>query len=136
MTIGEAVRAQLLASAGVAAAAPDRVYPDTLPQDAVLPAIVYTAISCAVWSQLNGPTGMERARIQVDAIATTRLAADTLGRACQAQLQAAGRGDWSGVTVRSVEIPAGLHGSASEPGDGSDEWGYVATFDALIVYDV
>lgn len=67
----EAIRARILEGPGNATALLKRIYPQIAPQGAVLPYVVYTRISGAPVHHIRGPTGLARARIQVDTFAAT-----------------------------------------------------------------
>lgn len=71
MSLSEDVFAAL--SGGTPAA---RVYPEVLPQMAVLPALTFTLIAGDDDFHLGGKSGLDMRLIQVDAWATTRLGAD------------------------------------------------------------
>jgi hypothetical protein len=65
-----------------------RVYPDVMPQRAVLPALVYTLIAGVDDFHLGGLSGLKVRLIQVDAWATTRISADRLiAEASQAMVE-------------------------------------------------
>lgn len=55
-----------------------RVYPDVMPQLAVLPALVYTLVAGQDDFHLEGLSGLQIRLVQVDAWAGTRLSADSL----------------------------------------------------------
>lgn len=77
-TAGERVWVALLADASVAAVVSTRVYPLELPQDATLPAIVYSDLGGPRAHSLAGDSGIGRARVQVDMYAATLDAANAL----------------------------------------------------------
>lgn len=48
-----------------------RLYPDKLPQDPSLPALVYNNVGGSPVNQYNGPAALESTRFQIDAFAQT-----------------------------------------------------------------
>ena len=81
MTLGKYLRLVLVNDAGVAALAADRVYTEVLPQSPVVPAVVFTEVASDEDVALDGPTGTRSRRLQIDAWATTRAEATSLGLA-------------------------------------------------------
>ena len=75
MNIEQALRTELVNAATTAAG---RVYPQKLPQDAVLPAITYAKISAPRGYDHDGPDGLVDARFQVSCWATTYLVVKAL----------------------------------------------------------
>lgn len=66
MLIEEAIRAHLIADAGVAAIAAGRIYPEALPQEPVYPAIVYHRVGTGRSIHMGGADGLADARFQFD----------------------------------------------------------------------
>ena len=133
--IGAATRAKLLATTGVSTLLGTRVYPDRLPQGATLPAAVYHLISLREEVDLAGLTGVGHARVQVDAWAETRLAANALALAIRDALAASGgRGTWGTVYVSGC-VPTSERYDTQEQDDGSDEVGYITQRDFLISFN-
>lgn len=101
--IEDALRAVLLADAGVAALVTARVWPAKLPQTAVLPAVVYQRVSTTGDVALETPVGPIRSRVQLSAWATTFGQARQLGEAVVHALNG-----WSGTaggkTVQLVRL--------------------------------
>jgi len=128
------LRTYLLANAGVAALIGTRMYPDQLPQGATLPAVVYYRISGTYAESLGGVKAAGTCRVQLDAYAATRLAADAVGEAIVAALKLLSVGQQSigsGTLVCDVEIQ-GPRSDRQPPADGSDEWQYICSVDALL----
>lgn len=124
----------LLANAGVAALIGTRIEPDKLPQRATLPAVVYYRISGTHAESLSGIRSAGTCRVQLDAYAATRLAADAVGEAIVAALKLLSVGQQtigSGTAVCDVEIQ-GPRSDRQPPADGSDEWTYISSVDALL----
>ncbi len=86
MTFGTYLRRLLTGDAGVAALAAGRVYSEVLPQNGVVPAIVFNEVAGDSDVDLDGPTGIRSRRVQVDAWAKTRTEATALGLAVRAAL--------------------------------------------------
>jgi hypothetical protein len=84
--IERAVRAHLIATAGVQTLVADRVYSFRKPQGAATPYIVFQRISGERLHTLDGPTGRAHPRIQIDAYATTYPAARAIADAVRAAL--------------------------------------------------
>lgn len=75
------LRAWLLDDATISAAVGGtRIYPIKLPQGQMLASIVYSRISGQGDHHMEGPSGLNRARVQIDCWASTVDAADLLAR--------------------------------------------------------
>lgn len=109
MTVDQAVRARLLVVTPLTTLVSTRIYTVILPQNPTLPAVRVQRISQVEPMHLRGPVNLYRARVQVDAVATTKAGAD----AVDAAVQGDGLGDvatglkgWmgtiSGFVVRAV----------------------------------
>lgn len=85
------IYALLAADSPVSTLVSTRIYPLVLPQDVVLPAITYTRISGGQVSSLDGYSGLENPRIQVDAWAAS----------------------YSGVKDLAAKIVTAMNGSAT-----------------------
>lgn len=81
MTAVGVVRTRLLAISAVTAIVGQRVYALILPENATFPAIRVQRISQLEPMHFRGPVSMFSARVQVDAIAATKAAADALDAA-------------------------------------------------------
>lgn len=101
MTLGKYLRRVLVADAGVASLAADRVYTEVLPQSPAVPAVVFTEVSGDEDLALDGPTGARARRLQVDSWANTRAEATSLGLAVRSVL-AGHDGAAEGLVVESV----------------------------------
>lgn len=86
MTIEDGLVALLLADSGVSALVGTRIYPLKLPQDDGLPAIRFQRISGERVRTLDGPTGLVRPRIQIDAYGKTYAEAKAVAEAVEALL--------------------------------------------------
>lgn len=128
------LRTYLLAQSGVSTLIGTRMYPDALPEGATLPAVVYYRISGTHVESLGGIKAAGTCRVQLDAYAATRLAADAVGDALVAALRSLSVGQQSigaGTIVCDVEIQGPRH-DRQPPTDGSDEWEYICSVDALL----
>lgn len=103
MTVIEGLRAFLLANQAIATRVATRVYPLRLPQKATMPAIVLTRIDEIGEAHLRGPNALARARIQLDAWASTFDAAVALGDLCAQRLDGF-QGTWSDAGSPPSEI--------------------------------
>ena len=84
----EALIAHLLSDSGVSALVSNRVHPGSLPQGAVLPAIVMNRISGGPQYADEGETGLNEARVQFDCWADSYPQAKRVARAVTARLSA------------------------------------------------
>jgi hypothetical protein len=124
----------LLANAGVSALIDTRMYTDKLDQGETLPAVTAHVISRTHVQHLKGITAAGTIRIQLDVSAETRLAADAVADAIVAALKllaATPATIGAGTPVCDVEIQGPRHGQ-EPPADGSDEWTYVSSVDAIL----
>lgn len=78
--------ADLFAVLNGATAAADRVYPVEADQNAIAPFIVYQRISSDPVSSLNGNSGLDSVRVQIDCYAQTNEQAWTMARAVRTAL--------------------------------------------------
>lgn len=87
-TLGQTVRDLLIGDSAVAAIVVARVFPNTLPQNSVLPAIVYQGVSDVPENSLNGTvsTTVKSARVQFDCYARTYAEAKALEVAVESAL--------------------------------------------------
>ena len=92
MSAEVAIRARLLATAGVTTIASTRIWQLKLPQSPVFPAVRLQLVSEPLGYHLRGPDGAIRARVQVDAVTqevsggATYTQADSLADAIDAAL--------------------------------------------------
>lgn len=78
MTVDSAIRARLLSLSSVTAIVGTRVYDGQLPQKTTFPAVCVTRVSTVEAQHLRGPDAWSESRVQVDAFASTKAAADAL----------------------------------------------------------
>lgn len=137
--IGIALRSKLTGTTAVATILGTRIYPDKPPQAATLPFAIYYGVSGTDEPGLSGLLGRAEQRIQVDAYASTRPAANALALAIRDALTSSwGRGTWgpTGATVVvSGCVPEGGERYDTQGlGDGSDEDQYITSRDYLIYF--
>lgn len=89
MSPEESVNAALLAAVPVTAIVSTRIFPDEIPQEAAVPAIVYRRAGSALAYTLNDTPARAGATIRVSCWAATRLAAEQLADAARDALLAA-----------------------------------------------
>jgi hypothetical protein len=107
LTIEEALF-QLLASAPRLAAITDgRVYPDTLPQEATLPAVVFSVISDIPDTAHDGDSGHATAVVQADMWADSRMTCAAMKNAIRLDLNGTRHevGDWKLTAVLTNTVP-------------------------------
>lgn len=78
-----ALRTRLLEDATLRDLVGDGVYPDLVPQGATLPAVRYEVLSDRRLPTLEGQSTLRQARVQMDAVATSRAVADRIGQAVE-----------------------------------------------------
>lgn len=128
------LRTHLLADVTVAGLIGTRMYPRVLPQGAALPAATYRVVSRTHAPSLGGVTTSGLCRIQIDVFASLEATATSVAEAMLSRLRSLSAGQQTigaGTRVTDVEIE-GPRGDAEPPVDGSDEWRYVQSLDALL----
>ena len=129
-----AVRYILSANEEVTERAMTRIYTDQLPQAAVLPAIIINVITEMINDSFQGETGLERARIQVQAIADFRPDANELGWYVRKALGGF-TGDADGVCIDSINRVMSLSYDTDSPVDGGAKFRFVSLQDFYVHYD-
>jgi hypothetical protein len=86
-SIGELLRAFVLADATVSGLVVTRMYPLRLPQNVTMPALTYQRISGVRIGQLNGVASAADPRYQIDAWAANVAGALALGKAVRQRLE-------------------------------------------------
>jgi len=79
--------------AGVSATVADRIYPVRLPDEVILPALVYLKASCIRYASHGGPSKLASSRFQLDCYAEDYLEAKRLALAAVAALHGRKGGD-------------------------------------------
>lgn len=90
MSAESQIYAALSGAVAVTSLVSDRIYPDAIPEDKSLPAIVYSRTGTDPYITLAGVRFAEDVHSQVVAWAETRTAADAVGDAAEAALRLAG----------------------------------------------
>lgn len=132
MAIGSAINAKLLGTAGVSAICSTRGFPDVLPNNATLPAYVYTTISDIPAYQMGGEAGVATARVQIDCYAATRKDCDALAAAIRTAISGQ-RFTQGSYKIRTCHIDNAFT-DEDQPIDGTQAWRYLTITDFLINY--
>lgn len=123
--IGAIIYQALASNAAVAALVGTRIYPETAPNEADLPLIVYTVRTA---DGLDGNAPMMRCTITANCYAATDASAESVGAAIRAVLDGFD-GNGTGVQARSLSLS-----DMSEFRDPEMAlWGRLATFAGWIV---
>lgn len=126
----------LLNNAPIAAVIGGRIESDSLTQGVPVPAIVYRCISTLYASDIDGSVlGMAKARYEIDCMADTREAADSLAKLVRnCGLLGLKRSTVQGVLIQGVLIDSGVRYFADQPDPGDHRKRYVASMDFQISY--
>ena len=102
----------LSGAAGLTALVGTRIYPDSIPEDVVLPAVVYSRASTEPVVSVSGQKFAETAHLAISAWAKTRTAAAAIGDQIEAALLSA----WQPAINRSsvFDGEAGLYAATVE----------------------
>jgi len=98
----EALRAMILADAGVSAIVGQRVYWGDRPQGEPVPAIVMLGISQVAGHHMQGPDGVTMRRVQCDCYAETYLGSKMLERALKAAIDGKRSGILQGIFLANA----------------------------------
>jgi len=134
MTVASDFRTYLLAQSAITDLIGTRVHPNHPPEIPTWPLLILRTISRTHAQHLAGIATAGTQRIQIDAWAATRLAADALSEAVLTALRSLAGAPatiGSGTRVCDVEI-FGPRDDDLPPADGSDEWLYLSSLDALL----
>jgi len=80
------LRGILAGDSAIAALVGARIYPALLPQPPTFPALTYQVVSGFRHTQMDGPPGVNRARLQIDCWAATYIGAEALADAVRLAL--------------------------------------------------
>ena len=113
----EAVYSRLSGNVAIAAIVSTRIYPQKIPQEATLPAIAYARISAMRVKAHAAPTGLARARVQVDCVARSYSEVKALAAAVRKSLDGvmgtvgglALQGSWLETDADEYGDAEGLH---------------------------
>ena len=132
--IGQAFQAILAADADIAAAAGSRVFSDALPQRASVPAVVFRVISEIAYNALEGPLGMDQARIEVTAYGRTRPEANALAWHIWDGIAAHDPQTVEGVRVVAIVRDTGMRYDIDQAEAASDKIRFLTQQDFLVSY--
>lgn len=127
-----AIRHMLVTDPAVSAIVGDRVYPDWLKQDTVMPSIALWTVSSTAYDVMDGGLGIEKSNVRLECISQSRSESDALWLAANAALVRTNKkGLYNGVRVQSMTQSTGSYHMADRPMDGSDRWVYrtIQSFD-------
>ncbi len=130
----EAVRDYLLTKTAVTSLVSTRIYPDTLPQNATMPAVTYSKISTLHEHTLSALAGLANCRIEFSCFASTRRVANNIAATIQQCGIIGLKGVQSTIDIRAVQIEDGQQTYQETPTDGSQVHRYVTTFDLRVYY--
>lgn len=130
--IGEALTQYLLSKDAIRTVIGNRIGPDALDQGSPLPALVYFVIDSISGEDLQGAVGVAHTRVQIDAYASTRRAANALQEAVRKAPLQGFRGNMSGVFVHGVSRGGSVRSTYDSPTEGSDLRRYLQSADYII----
>lgn len=133
MTITEAVRAYLVAQAGITALVSTRVRTTQADESDALPYILLTTVSDYSEYSMAGEVGLARSRVQVDCIGGTPLSASNVSEAVRSAMSGY-RGLMSSVAVRRCHRIDRTGPEMYGPVDGSQRGKYRVRMDFSIDY--
>jgi len=119
-SFGVAVRALLLGDADLNLQLPGGIHPDSIPQEAVFPAMAYSVAS-EPFTSITGQTAIRFATMEIKVVAETAAQLRAIDKALDGVISTnAGRVTRAGVTVCALRY-AGVNASIEDVGDGDDE---------------
>jgi hypothetical protein len=111
-----------------------RIYPDALPQNATIPAIVYWRVSGSSTNTIDGSvSGIARGRFTVESYAIKREDANLLSEYVRLALINA-RGTYDGTQIRNCLVDTHEQHFVENPTDGNSELRYVTSLDYTVHY--
>lgn len=134
--IGEALTQYLLTRPAITDQVGQRIGPDALDQGEQLPAIVYFVIDDVSNEDLSGAAvGVAHTRVQIEAWASTRKAANALQELIRKAPLQGFRGLMSGVFVNGVSRAGGVRDTHDKPTNGSSRHRYCRSADYIISHE-
>ncbi len=131
--VNEALRQLLLSDSNIATAVGNtRVINDQLPARVVLPCIIYFEVSTDISNSLTGIIGASLSRYQVDAYASTRVAASKLQRMVARRLGAY-IGKVDDYPLKTSRM-SGERADTDRPSLGSAGFRYIASIDYQVLH--
>ena len=133
--VGTSIRQYIVSKASVNSLISSRMYPDELPQNAMIPAVIYRRIATSHFETIEGSkAGLAQATIEVTCFAVSRQSVNEL---CEA-IRLCGildiQGVTNGVNIRSTRLVGGRRDYTDPPIDGTHQLRYVAGQDYLLTY--
>tara|TARA_R100000655_G_scaffold99311_1_gene143115 strand:+ start:892 stop:1293 length:402 start_codon:yes stop_codon:yes gene_type:complete len=133
MSLEKAVRAILIADVTTNGLVSTRIYPQRRPQSTALPAIIYSNIFDHETESLQTQSGLRRARMSVEVLATTYSGVKSLRNAVESALINY-TGTTSGATIKSVRLESSV--DQDEDLNPASEFGaYRVILDFIIWYE-
>jgi len=113
----------------------NRIFPDSPPQNTILPYIVYTRISGNRWRVLRSAINVAQARIQLDCFGATSKEAKSLGCVIQDVIETFFRGEMDEIFVQSIYV-SDIRDDSFKPIDASDRMEYKRSLDVIIHWEL
>lgn len=132
--IRSALRKKLLEASELTTLIGQRMYPDVLPQRAVLPAIVFRKISTRTNHDILDLKHLYKSRIEMTCYGASREIADTVARAIRRSGIFTYRGIIDGVTFCGAQLDSGDECDDEPPTDGNQVHRYLTRFDLMVDY--
>jgi len=132
--VASSLRTYLLEKSPITSLVGQRMYVDNLPQNAVMPAIVYRRISTRPEHSLDDITWTFHSRIEFRCYATTRAGADAVSNAVKRSGLFSFRDKIDNIQFYATELDSGDGYEDELPTDGTQVYRYVTTFDLLVHY--
>jgi len=133
-SVTSALRTKLLTYSSISTVVGQRIYPDVLPKNATMPAVILWRISTNRDHTVSDVTRSAHSRVQVDCYATTRASVDSLALAIQQSGICSYQGTTDGVKFNGVEIDSGDQHEHEPPTDGNQVHRYKTSFDFMVHY--
>ena len=133
--ISATIRTMTLADGTVSGLVSTRMYSDTLPQNATLPAIRYAVVDATPNEHLSGIVGVSRARIQIDCYANTRAAANALADGVRLALEKQNHTLVGAQYINDIAMISGPADARDRAKAGEDEVRFISTMDFFVYYN-
>jgi hypothetical protein len=127
-----ALRSFMLEKSSITSLVGQRMYVDTLVQNATLPAIVYSKISTRQEHTIDDVTRLSHSRIEVRCYGTSRDNADQISKAVRYSGICGFRGIVKGVEFCGTQVDSGDTYESEAPSDGGQEYRYITVFDFMV----
>jgi len=133
--ISGTIRTRALASASVTNLVGTRMYSDTLPQTATMPAITYFVVDTIPNECLGGTiANLSQARIQIDCFDDTRAGANKLADTVRLALEMNNHVTTDSQYILAITLDSGEQHTFDRPLEGSDKRRYIASQDFRVSY--